>query len=159
MNIDSAAITAMATSAAVLIAAFEAWRRTVNKPAFTISHVRRQGDFLVCMVSVIPVSYHFRIERMTCNGKGIARTRLGADGKVEFVPEHAHPSRLDTDVDVFSTATSSRHSYPFELSVRLRKRQSSARISFHTSRSLLCVRYKTPAIKASAQADTTKHID
>jgi len=159
MNIDSAVITAIATSTAVLIAAFEAWRRVVNKPALTISHVRRQGDFLVCMVSVIPVSYHFRIERITCNGKGIARTRLGPDGKVAFVPEHAHCSRLDVDVDVFSTATSSRHSYPFELSIRLRKCQSSARISFHRSKTLLCVRYKTPAIKASEQTDTIKHND
>jgi len=159
MNIDSAVITAIATSLTALIGFFKYRRDKMNGPAFGISHIRRQGDFMVCRVSVTPpTSHHLRFERITCNGKGVALTRLGADGKVEFVSEHAHASRLAVDVQMLSSTTSSRQ-HVFDISIRLRKRQSSARISFHTSANLLCVRYKTPAIKASEMTDTIKHND
>jgi len=138
------AMTALATAISALYQAIShRMKREMNGPAFDISHIQRRGDFLVCMVSVIPVSYHFRIARITCNGKGIARTRLDTNGRLEFVPEHAHSSRLDVDVQVRSTATSSRHSYPFELSIRLRKTQSKLRISFHRSDSFFAVRNST----------------
>lgn len=142
-------ITAVATACGALYAArsfSEQMKRSA--PAMRVHSARRAGDFALIHLSVFPANHHVVIRRISSNAAGVALAPHVQDswtGDIKYEPSHEHFSSVDVDFDLLPSHISSA-SLTLHLSVKLRRDQSSVRISLHNSLSRFAVKHKIAAI-------------
>jgi len=144
-------VTAIATASSAVYLAL-AYRDGVRRaaPAVRIHYANRYGDCALINLTIFPTDHHVVIRRISTSATGIAQAPFTQSswGDVEISPAHEHFPSIDVDLDLLPAHVSS-NSVNLPLSIKLRKAQSSVRISFHNDRSRFAKKQSVTAMIAN----------